>query len=277
MRKKHLFAVLILTFFCSACGTAGSGLPTEGKNGTETQVENAESAKINDVEINVVSLDICPEMTMARLAYDVRVLKETAHPEAYAGQFFTNLWSQNTSSPAEAADGAYRFVTTGSYTVNTEELKKINAKNFFGFNHQELASSHVKNDEMEITNVTMKEFEATDGNDISMSIKICPLGGRIESDMDWQKNERAAYVVADLKDGSSEYVIRIPAAVQGKDRKKYQMEPPEEVLALEEKDGNMFQLAGMLQPDLQSLVFYFDENPDMDAIEGFRLIIQELE
>ncbi len=42
MRKKHLFAVLILAFFCSACGTAGSGLPTEGKNGTETQAENAE-------------------------------------------------------------------------------------------------------------------------------------------------------------------------------------------------------------------------------------------
>lgn len=277
MRRKFLLTAIVFVLFCNACGIERNTAPTEEKNRTEMWAEDTESGKITDVEINIVSLVVCPEMAMVRLTYDVKVLKEMAHPNSYAGQFYTNVVELCSVKREDAGNKTYRIVETGDYTVSTEKLEKIGAENFFGFNHKGLEATSVKNDEMEITRVSMKEFEAADGNGTCVTVKLCPLGGRIESDTDWQKNERVAYVVADLENGSSEYVIRIPAVVQGKDRKKYQAEPPEEVQALEEKDVAVFQLTGMLQPDLKSLVFHFDENLDMDTIAGFRLIMQDLE
>lgn len=279
--KKVFMVIAVFLFLLSACGTGKDTEPTEEIASMETQEvagQKLKSHKTDDVEINIISLEICPELSMARLTYDMKLLEDVAHPDSVVREYYECL-IVGSDKVEEMQDGSYRVVETGDYTVSEEELEKCAGvfRSMKWKAEDVLDSSQIKKDEMEITRIPMHEFEATDGNGISMFVKLCPLGGRIESDTDWQKNERVAYVVADLKNGSSEYVIRIPTIVQGKDRKKYQAEPPEEVQLLEEKEEAIFQLTGMLQPDLKSLVFHFDEDLDMHTIAGFRLIIQELE
>lgn len=280
MGKKFLLTALIFALFCSACGIGGNTAPTEGEKATETQAGDTESGKITDVEINVISLEICPELTMARLTYDVRVLKEMRHPETYAGEFGAACWDLANSASGELVDGAYRYAITGSYRWTEDEMEKIGAGSFGSMGRgKKVAASHVKNDEMEITRVPMKEFEAADGSGITMTVKLCPLGGRIESDMEWQENRRIAYIIADLKDGSSEYLTKLPYVFWGKDRKKYQVEPPEEVQKLEDKEYEecIIHNSGGAMPDYQTYYFHTNDPADVDAIAGFRLIIQELE
>ncbi|MCM1561903.1 MAG: hypothetical protein NC123_20590 [Butyrivibrio sp.] len=276
--KSKVIVIVAVLLFCGACGTEKSA-PTDEANRMGTQAVMQDTQEEKDVEINIISLDICPELSMARLTYDIKVLKEMAHPDSFADEFYQSM-IVGSHTQEELTDDCYRHIVTGTYTVSTEELEKVGAGCFFRKmqNNPKVDASKVKNNQMTITSVPMKQFEAADGDKITVSVKLSPLGGRIESEQEWQEDQRAAYVIVDFKDGSSEYVTRLPAIVSGIDKKRYDVEEPEEVRQLSlREDGVFMKMAGMSQPDYQSLTFHFDEDIDVDSIEDFRLIIQELE
>lgn len=281
--KKVFIVIAVFLFYLSACGTGKDTEPTEEIASMEIQEvagQKLKPHKTDDVEINIISLEICPELSKARMTYDMKLLKEVEQPDSVVREYYECLII-GSDKVEEMQDGSYRVVETGDYTVSEEELEK-SAGVFRSMKWKAedvLDSSQIKKDEMEITRIPMQEFEATDGNGISMFVKLCPFGGRIDSEQDWQQNKRIAYVIADLQDGSSEYVAKLPCLVTGKDRKKYQVEPPEEVLDLQEKEYEdcVIYIPSGVMPDFQTYDFYTDEDINLEVIKSFRLIIQELE
>lgn len=141
-------------------------------------------------------------------------------------------------------------------------------------------ASRIRKDQMEITIVGVKHFEATDGNGLTFPVDISWIGGRIAPTEEWQKDSRRAYVVADLEDGTSCLVARLPA-VNPFGKKKYRVEDPQEIKemeAREEQEGKDFVwMASGIQTENCGLIFETENDIEVEKIQSMRLIVQELE
>lgn len=274
MRSRFVRAALVVVLFaCIACVTVV---------GTHMQdLEKTKETEETEDEIIVISLEVSPEIRVARMTYDVKTdrnKEELEEPQAFTPVGMFGLYEVSEITPIE---GGYRMVCQGIYDDTVDELEKKRDFRYYGHSgkKQIMDDSRVHSSQMEITVVGARHFDAVDVNGFSLPVDISPLGVCILPEQEWQEDARRAYVIADLKDGTSRLITKLPTV--NPLGKKYRAAPPQEIQKLEEEENQMENLfiewGSAAETENCGLRLASENDIDVELIENVRLIVQELE
>ncbi len=242
MRKKVLvFVLAAMGIACASCGTH------------EQDVKNTEPSEDRVIK---QSFEVSPGIKAAQLTYKVKTDKEQREVED-ANYVPKGIFSLYELASITQEDDGYTLVYDGIYN-----------------------DAYVNIDETDTIVVEEKHFDATDGKNLEFPVKVSELGVCIEPTEEWQNDNRRAYVIADLKDGTSRLITKLPA-VDPASRKKYQTEPPEEVQKIMELEDDVYptfitQGCANELPNC-GIRIAVKVKIDVGQIEKIRLIVQKIE
>lgn len=262
MRKRVLFsAMMMVAALCTTSCVIQKNNYSNVKQTEETQVQEED-------EIHMVSLIMCPEISIARLTVDIKTIKNKEQIENIAQGL---IFGDQTMEPIE---GGYEVVWQGYYDKSADEVEEAGK---FQYGSEPIPKSQINKENMEITVIGAKHFEASDGGNLVFPVDISTMGLCICPREDWQSDQRRVYVVADFKDGSSKLITRLPVKIyMGKKEKNLQ--PPREIEELEnQEDGYLAPITGGIEVEHDGIRFATSDDIDVDSIENVRLVVQELE
>lgn len=277
MYRRLIRAMLVAAFFGSMVWVML--ITTDAKKLEDVRnTEVIELTKESEDEVTVISLTVSPKVRVARITYEVKTDKSQEEVEGIYGIYPVGLFGVYSAPEIIPIEGGYRIVCRGIYDNTIDELETQQEFQFYD-NDELMDISHVHSSQMEMTVVEEKHFEVSDENGYVFPIDISKLGVCILPEQEWQEHARRAYVIMDLKDGTSRLLTKLPAV--NPLRKKYQVDPPEEVQDLEEKECQIEELfiewGAAYETDNCGLRVAAENEIEVDQIENVRLIIQELQ
>lgn len=243
-------------------------------------MQDTEKAKESEDEITMVSLEVSPEISVACLTYDVKTDKEKEELDGTAGYDPVAMFGLYAVRDITPIEGGYRIVCQGIYDGTVGELEKKREFWYYSPDGRKkmIDDAHVHSSQMEITIVAARYFEAVDEGGLMMPIDISPLGVCILPEREWQENARRAYVIADLKDGTSRLITTLPTV--NPLGKKYKADPPLEVQKIEKEESQIedsFIVWGVAAETENCGLRLASENKiDIDQIKNVRLVVQNL-
>lgn len=244
MRWKVFVLVLVaMGIACVACGVHGQ------------DVKNTEQSEDRVIR---QSLEVSPGIKAAQLTCKVKTKKKQQEVEdSYSNYIPKGIFSLYELADITQENDGYTLVYDGIYN-----------------------EAYVNIDKKDTVVVEEKHFNATDGKELEFPIKVSELGVCIEPKEEWQNDNRRVYVIADLKDGTSRLITKLPA-VDPASKKKYQIDPPEEVQKITEQEDDVspnFITWGCAN-DLPNCGVRIATRIKIDVgqIEKIRLIVQKIE
>lgn len=277
MYRRLIRAMLVAAFFGSMVWAML--ITTDTKKLEDVRdTEVTEITKESEDEVTVISLTVSPKVRVARITYEVKTDKSQEEVEGIYGIYPVGLFGVYSVPEIIPIEGGYRIVCRGIYDNTIDELETQQEFQFYD-NDELMDVSHVHSSQMEMTVVEEKHFEVSDENGYVFHIDISKIGVCILPEQEWQEDARRAYVIMDLKDKTSRLLTNLPAV--NPVHKKYQVDPPEEVQDLEEKESQIEELfiewGAAHETENCGLRLAAENEIEVDQIENVRLIMQELQ
>lgn len=250
MKKKLLETIALITVLtslnmvCVACGNNNQ--------------QDATNTQQSDDKVIMQSFEVSPDIKVARLTCSVETdKKQQVVEKSYADYIPQGIFSLYELADIKAEDDGYTLVYDGIY----EDASK-------------------KADEKDSDIIETKHFDASDGDGLELPVEVSKLGVCIEPEEEWQNDSRRVYVIADLKDGTSRYITKLPA-IDPSGKSKYKIDPPEEVQKIMDQESDVYPEfvtwgSAMEMPNC-GVRIAARADIDVEQIETIRLIVQNLE
>lgn len=262
MKRKIVCLLAAMSLLLAGCTSQSAADETQtdrisSLENYETQNSQLDTETEKQDEIQLLSLECVPELSLARLTAKIT----TSKPQNEIEDYYPNFIYGNTK--VNPTEGGYLMSWEGIYDVPLEQLEAIDTLYYKG---EEMKDASLQKESMEVTTLDAAKFKAKDSEENVFEISISKLGFKITHNLTKaEKMDKKRYFVAELKDGSEAIIWELPTLTNGK--KTTFHKEPDKISELEENDAYLGTECGGAEDDKNGSVtiYYQSEIAETDV------------